>query len=100
MPLPNDLTPEAREEIDRQAARIAELGDAWQPTSQNLQTVVEAVFQAQRGSWKDSQTKGIESARKRGVNLGRPRLAEPVSAVQDAWGVSISDGAVTVVAGN
>ncbi|MBQ3106791.1 MAG: hypothetical protein IJC51_04925 [Eggerthellaceae bacterium] len=77
MPLENDLAPEAREEIDRQAARIAELGDEWQPTSQNLQAVVAAVLKAQKDSWRDSQAKGIESARRRGVSIGRPRLAMP-----------------------
>ena len=71
------FAPEALEELDRQIEHIAQLGDEWQPTPDNLRALVEAVMIAQRDSMKARQAEGIDSARKRGVALGRPRKAMP-----------------------
>ncbi len=44
---PKELSPAAKVAVEQEAQRIAELGDAWQPTSENLTKVVEAVLHAE-----------------------------------------------------
>ena len=75
----NLLSPAAEEELLAVAESISASGGAWSPTPDNLRAVVRRVNQADTEWHKTRQQMGIESARKRGVKLGRPAKEMPKS---------------------
>ena len=79
MPAVSQLTPAAEDELLAVAESISASGDAWQPTVDNLRDIVQRVNQADAEWRRNRQQSGIESARKRGVKLGRPAKEMPRS---------------------
>ena len=63
--MPNRLTlsPTAQAVIEKEASRIAQLGDAWQPTPENLAEVVKAVLAAAKAVQLEKQAEEISRAK-------------------------------------
>ncbi len=76
--MPNRLTlsPTAQAVIEQEASRIAQLGDAWQPTPENLTEVVKAVLAVEEARFK-KQAEGPLEAQEAKPSIGRPSLEIP-----------------------
>lgn len=73
------LTAVEEEALRSEAARVAALGAAWEPSEENLREVVEAVKAASSRERREAHRAGIAAARGRGVRLGRPKKEIPGS---------------------
>ena len=95
MPAVSQLTPAAEDELRAVAESISASGGAWQPTLDNLRAIVQRVNQADSTWRRTRQQSGIESARKRGVKLGRP--AKDIPKNFDKVYLQWSSGEITAV---
>ncbi len=77
MPDRSQLSPVAQAVVEQEAKRIAELGDAWQPTPENLCEVVKRVLEAEAAKRSQKQREVMNRAREAGSPIGRPTLDIP-----------------------
>lgn len=73
------LTAAEEKALRREAARVAALGAAWEPSEEALREVIMAVKAASSRERREAQRAGIAAARGRGVRLGRPKKEIPGS---------------------